>query len=59
MTKKIKDLTLKEFYLFIEKQMKEMEPYCFMIKPIDALKEISIENYLKEKGENEVELEND
>ena len=59
MTKKIKDLTLKEFYLFIEKQMKEMEPYCFMIKQIDALKEISIENYLKEKGENEVELEND
>lgn len=56
-TKKIKDLTLKEFYLWLIKQVEVAKTLCLRGEnPIDCFRKISITQYLKEKGDMEVEV---
>ena len=56
MKKKIKELTLKEFYLFLTKQMEEIKLYCSGIEPIDCLKEITVAEYLETYGHRKVNI---
>lgn len=55
--KKIKDLTLKEFYLWQVQQLENAKPFCFGRNPLEFVRDISITQYLKERGDMEVEVE--
>ena len=55
--KKIKDLTLKEFYLWQVEQLKKARPFCFGRDPLEFVRDITVTEYLKERGDMEVEVE--
>ena len=54
---KIKDLLLKDFYIFLTKQIELGRPLCLGKNPLDFLKEISIEDYLKKYGDREAVID--
>lgn len=57
MKKKIKDLTIKEFYKMMTDNIEEMKEFTLGKDPLDYLQDISIEQYLKENGDREVDYE--
>ena len=54
---KIKDLLLKDFYIFLTKQIELAKPLCLGDNPLNYLNEISIEDYLKEYGDKEAVID--
>lgn len=57
MKKKIKDLTVKEFYIWLTKELEEIRPYCFGENPLNMLKDQTVIKYLEEHGDKEIEVD--